>query len=1004
MARQRQCSRHWLHAARTLLSLLIPSACLTALQPTNSVTQYGHTAWTREQGKLPGAVFAVTQTPDGSLWVGTEFGLFRFDGVTFSPWTPPGGKQLPSQEILALAPAQGGGLWIGTRSGLSYWNGQELRNYQTAVGTNSPTVGAIVVDHAGTVWVGTAGFDSGGICRIQAEELRCLSAEDGYKGGPVLAMFEDKEGSLWAGTADGLYQWNSGEMHRYGRGAFLAVSSSADGSVIAGGRATEQVAKLVDGRFVTLYPSTGRRAHVLLEDHDGALWIGTTGQGLTHAYQGRRDQFARADGLSGDTVFALFEDREGSLWVGTERGLDRLRDLPVTILSKREGLSSDTVGSVFASAKGGVWLGTTQGLNRVVNGRVTAYHTRDGLASETAESLFEDRSGTLWMDSPNGLVFFSGGRFHRLDLPGGQLIRSVAAAAQELSGALWLSDLDHGLILIEGTRIGRVIPWSQFGNRRAWELAADFQNGGLLLGFEEGGVARYDGGRVQAEYPTGTVTGIQVDSDETVWIATEGGLSRLRNGQMAMLTKEGGLPCEGIHAIAEADDGSLWLNTPCGLVRITRQDLNAWSADPGVKIKPTVLGVREGMHLRARLTGYFRRGAKSNDGRLWFPVFDGVAVVDPKHLRRNEVVPPVKIESILEDEVPRTIEAGISLPPISRGLEIDYTAFSFVDPDQVHFKYKLEGFDDEWINAGVRRRALYPNLPPDDYRFRVIASNNDGVWNEVGASLDFSVASKFYQTAWFKLLGVALIGAVCFGACRLRTRYVEGRLRLRFEERLKERARISRELHDNLLQKIAGLALHLDGLSKIVTAPAAAKDDLRELRREAESWVREVRESVSDLRLQAADEDDLHAAVRQIGEQLTEGKGMEFRVRATGDPRPVEPGIRRNLLKIVQEALRNAVAHSHATEITVDVSYADEYWLNISIRDNGLGFDADAAARKPGHWGLATMRERAQELGAQLSIQSSPGQGTAIEIWGSATAPSERIEHERQTYSSTFGR
>ena len=980
--------------SRALASLLLSAVCLSALDPGHRATQYAHSSWSQRDGQVLGMVHAVTQSVDGRLWVGTEFGLFRFDGVAFSSEELPGTKQVMEQEIEALAPAKDGGLWIGTRSGLSYWKDQELKQYQASSGAGGPGVSSIVVDHTGTVWAGTAGFETGGLCRVQAGRLRCLSTDDGYEGRAVLAMAEDLSGALWVASVNGVYGWNAGDLRRYGQGTFSAIAPSGDGTVLV--RSKDGLQELLDGRFVDYAledAGAGPQARVLLTDHDGALWIGTTGQGLLHQYQGRTDRFTRADGLSGDTVLSLFEDREGNIWVATDRGLDRFRDLPVTTFSKREGLSVDTAGSVSAARKGGVWLGTTQGVNRVADGRITSYHVRDGLPTETVGSLIEDRFGTLWVDTERGLVFLQGGRFQRLDLPGGESIRAVAAAAEDRDGALWLSDLDLGLIRIEGKRIARVIPSSEFGGRRAWALAADRETGGLLLGFEQGGVARYADGRLQGEYATkGAVAEIQVDRDGTVWVATEGGLAQLREGRVTTLTMASGLPCERIHAMVEDTRRGLWLDTPCGLVRISRHELDAWSADPEVKIQPSVFGARDGMHLRATWSGYFRGAAKSTDGRLWFPEFDGVAVVDPEHLRRNELAPPVRIESVLVDQVAHTIQSGMDLPPISQGLEISFEAFSFVDPEQVRFKYKLEGYDEDWQDVGGRRRALYPSLPPHDYRFRVIAANNDGVWNNVGAAVDFSVAPTFYQTAWFRIGSGAGIVVLVWAVCRIRMRRLEAALSMRFEERLRERTRISRELHDTLLQNISGFALQLDGLTKVVTAPLSAKEHLRELRQEAESWLHEARELVWDLRTQASDRDDLAMVIGQIGQQLTEGKDIQFRIGVSGTRRNVQGDTQRNLLRIVQEAVRNAASHSNGTKIDVQLSYPSADRVRIQICDDGRGFDLEAASQKSGHMGLATMRERAQSIGADLQISTSPGRGSTFVIQsptGLATEPSK---------------
>jgi signal transduction histidine kinase/ligand-binding sensor domain-containing protein len=995
-----QCVRAFSRAARSLAALLAASASLFALQPSHSVTQYGHTSWGQQDGRLPGAVYALTQTLDGSLWVGTEFGLFRFDGVTFAPWQPPPGRQLPSRVISALAPAPDGGLWIGTSNGLSYWKGNQLKHYPIGQGT---AVSSVIADRAGAVWVGTVGFNSGALCRLQAGRLACYTPADGYEGNGVLSLLEDSGDNLWIACAGGLYRLNSSGFRHYGPNKSIqAVTGTGDGGIIV--PSSGGLMKLANERFVNYSTNKAiRDAHkrVLFSDRDGGLWIGTTGSGLIHLYEGQEDGFSHADGLSSDTILSLFEDRESDIWVGTERGLDRFRDLPVTTLSRREGLSADTVQSAFSSKQGGVWLGTTEGLNRAWAGGIDVNGARLLFPFKGVDSLFEDRAGTLWVDSSRGLAFTNGARLEWLELPGGRPIRSIAAAEEDRDGALWFSDLDYGLIRVEGHQIVKVIPWSQFQNRLAIALNVDPVQGGLWLGFQQGEVAYVGENNYQARWYTesdglgsGAVTDLHSEADGTVWISTQGGLSRLRNGRIATFGLNNGLPCEQVHAMVEDDDRNLWLETPCGLLRIARVDLAAWSANPKMKIEPAIFGARDGVHLRSTNNGYFRRAVKSGDGRLWFPEFDGVAIVDPRQLPHNPLPPPVEIESIVVDRVAHPIHPGLRLPHISQGLQIDYTAFSFVDPGQVRFKYKLVGYDADWLDAAERRQAFYPSLRPGHYVFRVIAANNDGVWNNAGASVDFSVAPTFYQADWFLVLCAASISGILWTSYHVRVKRIEARLSLRLEERLKERTRIARDLHDTLLQNISGIALQLDALSKIVTAPLSAKDRIRELRRDTENWLSETRELVSDLRAESSEGDDLATAIQKIGSQVTAGKEIAFRVRNSGHSRGIDARTRRNLLQIAQEAVRNAASHSNATEIDVHLSYAGDDQLRIEIYDNGCGFDFEAASRRPRHWGLTTMRERAEEIGAELRIDTSPGQGVKIEVCSPITSPSESRDND----------
>ena len=468
--------------------------------------------------------------------------------------------------------------------------------------------------------------------------------------------------------------------------------------------------------------------------------------------------------------------------------------------------------------------------------------------------------------------------------------------------------------------------------------------------------------------------------DGSLWIATQRGLSRLRNGQLATLTVANGLPCDGIHSMVEDDNGALWLNTGCGLVRISGADLSTWSAHPANKVPVRVYDASDGMRSWPTAVGYFRRAAKSADGRLWFAVLDGVAVVDPNHLPENRLPPPVKIEEITAGHTTYSVNPNLRLPALTKELRIAYTALSFVAPNKVRFRYRLDGFDKEWNDDSGLRQAVYTNLPPKRYTFRVIACNNDGVWNNAGASCDFSIAPAFYQTNWFRFSCLSGLSLLLWSLHRLRLRKMEAALNLLYQERLAERTRIAREMHDTLLQHICGCALQLDGLAKLATIPALARDQLHEIRRETELCLREAREFVWELRLPTLEEKDLPEALREAGEQIVGGQAVQFHTTVKGSRRPASAKVQQHLIRIVQEATRNAVRYSRAKEIEMDIAYLDTDSIRVQFRDDGCGFDLQQASLELGHWGLTNIRERAQQIGAELTICSTPGHGTELEI------------------------
>jgi len=939
-----------------------------------------------QAGQIPGAVFALAQTSDGNLWVGTEFGLVRYDGTRFLPWQPPAGEQLSSSYIIALAAARDGSLWIGTRDGLSHTKPNTFETYRTSRGPGGPGVAAILEDHRGTVWAGTAGYKSGGLCQVRAHSLDC--ADQGLAGVGVLSLFEGRSGDLWAGGAGGLTRWTPGFVRVY-RGAFSTVESvSEDGSgrIWVSTDGEIGVSRLVGERLEPYQAAVNRGVHprVILHDRDGGLWIGTVGQGLVRVGGDRVDRFTHMDGLSNDDIRCIFEDREGNIWVGTAAGLDRFRDIAVKRLSTREGLASDIATSIFPASKGGIWIGTPGGLNHLEQSRIRLFDHYNGLPWNMITAMFEDRAGRLWIDSDRGISLFDGRQFHENPFAIASKMRLVTAAAEDRDGSIWFSDRALGLVQIENDRVVQVIPWSVFQGKQVWAIEPDLPTGGLWLGFAEGGLAWYKRGQAIRWYGAsnglggGLISDLHMSKDHTLWIATENGLSQFRQSIVTLDTRNG-LPCNRIHAMVEDDRGALWLNTACGLARIDASDLANWSRNPRTRVAVKLYDNQDGMLTHATPTGYFRRAARSNDGRLWFAGISGLAVIDPRRVRQNRLAPPVAIEQISADHTNYLASSQPRLPPLTKEVEIDYAAFSFVAPEKVRFQYRLEGFDRDWKDVGGRRQALYTNLPPRRYRFQVIAANNDGVWNSTGASVQFSIEPAVYQTTWFFLLCVLAFVALLWTAYRLRVQQVEHQLNLKYGARLAERTRIARELHDTIVQNISGLALQLDGLAKVVATPEATKDRLLGLRIEAERWLREVRESVWDLRAPATADVDLRTAFERVGQQVIVGEPVELRITVTGKRRPPSPYMQEQLIRIAQEAMRNAVHRGHAKHLTMRLSYQDGKWIRVLIRDDGCGFDP-AHAAKVGHCGLATMLERAERIGAELKIHSAPGQGAEVEI------------------------
>jgi signal transduction histidine kinase/ligand-binding sensor domain-containing protein len=982
------------------------------LDPSLQVSQYGHTAWSARDGFSVGAIYAMAQTPDGYLWLGSEFGLYRFDGVSPVLWQPPAGQQLPNKPY-ALLVTRDGTLWIGTFEGLVSWNGAKLTAYPEI----GPTfVTSLLEDHEGTVWVGTYSSENvpARVCAIRAGNVQC-EGNSGAFGSFVWSLAEDGSGSLWAGADSGVWRWRPGPPQRYAvPGMRVGDLLKSDGGRLLIGISGAGLKQLLAIKLepYPIHSATNRTAlladrevdsNKLLRDRDGGLWIGTHQRGLIHIHNGRTDVFSKADGLSGDISCSLFEDREGNVWFASSRGLDRFRELPVNTISAKQGLSSGNISSVVAGADGSIWVGTHDGLTRWKNGQSTIFRKPNGLPDDFVNSLFMDNRGRLWSSfSGHRLSYFKDGRF--VSVPGVPS-EQVFCIAGDDKGNLWLSG-EKGLSHFRAGHLVENFPWSIMGRHQQAKIVAPNEGGVWLAFWTNGAVLYFKDGQVRASFTAasglgkGHVASIRLDQNGALWAATqEGGLSRIKDGSVATLTTHNGLPCDTIHWSVEGDDHSLWLNTACGLVRIAQTELDAWIANPTRGIETTTWTAADGVGVASTSPAYFNPPvAKSPDGKLWFLGGEGVSVVDPRHLSFNSVPPPVHIEQIVADHksywqnLPGQAVSNLRLPSRVRDLSIDYTALSLAAPEKVHFKYKLEGQDSDWREVINDREVQYSNLRPRSYRFRVIASNNSDVWNEQGDTLQFSIDPAYYQTNWFRALCVAAFIAFLSAAYEFRVRRLHHEFEMTLEARVSERTRIARDLHDTLLQSFHGLLLRFQTVSLLLPErPIEAKEKLDSAIEQAAGAITEGRDAVQGLRASTIERNDLALAINTLAEELqtdsTDRLPVTFRVAVEGQPRELHPILRDDIYKIAAEALRNAFHHAQPKQIEVELRYDDEQF-RLRVRDDGKGIDPTLLSSHglAGHYGLRGMRERATLMRGKLVVWSEVDEGTEVELRVPASA------------------
>jgi signal transduction histidine kinase len=519
----------------------------------------------------------------------------------------------------------------------------------------------------------------------------------------------------------------------------------------------------------------------------------------------------------------------------------------------------------------------------------------------------------------------------------------------------------------------------------------------LWIASWNGGVVYFKDGKVRESYRPDSglapwrVNSLQFDSSGALWAGIDGGLSRIKDGRVITLNSKNGLPCDAAHDLLEDDAHSLWVYTACGLVRIARSELDAWVADPARRIDFTVFGVSDGVRIRQGIFNPAPRSAKTADGRLWFLPFDGALIVDPSHLPTNRLPPPVHIEQLIANGQIYEAAQGLRLPPRIFDLVVNYTALSMVDSEKVRFRFKLEGQDRDWREVVNDRKVQYTNLPPGPYRFRVIACNNSGVWNEQGDTLAFSITPAYYQTNWFLALCAAALLILAWAAYQYRVRHLHREFALILEARVGERTRIARDLHDTLLQSFHAVLLRLQTVSQLLRErPAEAQDELDSTINEVAEAITEGRDAVQGLRESTVQKNDLALAISTLGEELatdSSGNRPAFRVAVEGESRNLHPIVRDEIYRIAGEALRNAFRHAHAHKVEVEIRYDDEQF-RLRVRDDGRGIDLAALSRQgsEGHFGLHGMRERATLIGGKLVVWSEVGGGTEVELLVPASA------------------
>ncbi len=773
--------------ARAIILLLICVPFVYSLDSGKAITQYSIDVWQTDDGLPQNSVHAVVQTQDGYLWLGTQEGLVRFDGVKFTVFDKSNTDALKSNQIWSIQEDVDRNLWIGTNGGgLSRYRFGVFETRTKKEGLSNDFVRCILADNKKNLWIGT----DDGLNLWRNGRFDIMTTSNGLSSNTIRSLLEDSAGNLWIGTSAGLNVYRNGKIQQY----------------------------------LKIHGLSNEFIRCIFEDSSGNLWVGTDG-GLNRFRNGTFESFGIADGLPNEIVWTVYEDRNRNLWIGTYGGgLCRWRNGRFEVLNSKSGLSNDIVWAIHEDREGSLWVGTLGGgLNRLKDGKFTTYTTSEGLSHDFVRALYQDRSGTMWIGSyGGGLTSWKNGNFRTYAAAEGLTNNLVWAIQEDHAGALWIGTYGGGLYRFQEGRFQNINVANGLSNNFIWSLIED-RNGNLWIGTNGGGLNRYKDGKFDVytvdrglssnfvfslhedrngdlwigtwggglnRLQNGAITvftaadglsndfvkSIHEDSAGTLWIGTAGGgLNRFRDGKFTAYTVKNGLFDDVVHQILDDEKGNLWMSCNKGIFYVRKVELEEFASGKISSIHSVSFGKSDGMRSSECNSG-FPAGTKSTAGRLWFPTTRGVVVIDPGKIPRNLVPPPTVIESFVVDSERFNQEEGIiQLSPGKKSFEFHYSGLSFLSPQQVRFKYRLDGFNQDWIDAGNRRSAYYTNIPPGTYRFQVMTGNNDGIWNETGATLSFRLKPYIYQTGLFQAAAVAFLFLLSIGVYRGRVRQLKTR-------------------------------------------------------------------------------------------------------------------------------------------------------------------------------------------------------------------------------------